>query len=84
MRILKLLHIYIFEVIFVSFLYQSVEVKKVNLWTRNRFRYYFFLSTNIERIAIYMEDEQIQLILPAKSSNYGSGGTQFPRWEMLD
>ena len=39
---------------------------------RNRFRWFFFLSTNIEKIFIYLEDdEQIQLILLTKSTGNG-------------
>ena len=52
----------------VLFLYQRTEVQKRKS-TQKTFRYFSFLSKNIEKISIYLEDDkQIQLILPAKFS----------------
>ena len=66
----------------VLFLYQRIKVQKRKS-TRKTFRYFSFLSKNIEKISIYLEDDQqIQLILPAKFSR-DKGRFLFPRWKKL-
>ena len=66
----------------VFFQYQSIKVQKRKL-ARKTFRYFSFLSKNIEKISIYLEDDQqIQLILPAKFSR-DKGRFLFPRWKKL-
>ena len=66
----------------VLFLYQRIKVQKRKS-ARKTFRYFSFLSKNIEKISIYLEDDQqIQLILPAKFSR-DKGRFLFPRWKKL-
>ena len=66
----------------VLFLYQRIEVQKRKS-ARKTFRYFYFLSKTIEKISIFLEnDQQIQLILPAKFSR-DKGRFLFPRWKEL-
>ena len=66
----------------VLFLYQRVVVQKRRS-ARKTFRYFSFLSKNFEKNSIYLEDnQQIQLILPAKFSR-DEGRFLFPRWKKL-
>ena len=63
--------------------YTRIQKYRKRTSARNRFRQFFFLSTNIENISIYLEDDQqTELILPAKSSR--NGRSLFPRWKTLD
>ena len=66
----------------VLFLYQRIKVQKRKS-ARKTFRYFSFVSKNIETISIYWEDDQqIQLILPAKFSR-DKERFLFPRWNKL-
>ena len=66
----------------VLFLYQRIKVQKRRS-ARKTFRYFSFPSKNIEKIYIYQEDDQqIQLILPAKFSR-NKGRFLFPRWKKM-
>ena len=66
----------------VLFLYQRIEVQKRKS-ARKTFRYFSFVSKNSEKIYIYLEDDQqIQLILPAKFS-MDKGRFLFPRGKKL-
>ena len=50
---------------------------------RKTFKYLSFLSKNIKKISLYLEDgQQIQLILPVKFSR-DKGTFLFPRWKKL-
>ena len=63
-------------------LHQRIKVQKRKS-ARKTFRYFSFLSINIEKISIYWEDDQqIQLNLPAKFSR-DNGRFLFPRWKKL-
>ena len=63
--------------------YTRIQKYRKRRSARNRFRQFFFLGTNTENISIYLEDDQqIELILPTKSSR--DGGSLFPRWKKLD
>ena len=44
----------------------------------------FFLVQILKKLLYTWRMTRIQLILPAKSTNDGSWGTQFPRWKKLD
>ena len=66
----------------VLFLYQRIEMKKRKP-VRKTFKYLSFLSKNIKKISLYLEDgQQIQLILPVKFSR-DKGTFLFPRWKKL-
>ena len=84
LRILKLLHIYIFwsiiYLIFVSVFhfspmfpfYTGLLKYKKRPSNENRFRHFFSLVKVMQKKSIYLEvDEQIQLILPVKSTSDG-------------
>ena len=65
-----------------SFFYQRIEVQKRKS-ARKTFRCFSLLSKNIEKISIYLEDDQqIQLILPDKFSR-DMGKFLFARWKKL-
>ena len=67
----------------VLFLYQRIEVQKRKS-ARKMFNYFSFLSKNIKKISLYLkDDQQIQLILPAKFSR-DNGRFLFRRWKKLD
>ena len=66
----------------VLFLYQRIKVQKRKS-ARKTFRYFSFLSKNIEKISIYWEDDQqIQLVLLAKFST-DKEKFLFLRWKKL-
>ena len=66
----------------VLFFYQRIEVQKRKS-ARKTFRCFSLLSKNIEKISIYLEDDQqIQLILPDKFSR-DMGKFLFARWKKL-
>ena len=65
----------------VLFLYQRKVQKRKS--ARKTFRNFSFVSKNIEKVSVYWEDDQqIQLILPAKFSR-DKGRFLFPRWKKL-
>ena len=66
----------------VLFLYQRIKVSKRKS-ARKTFRCFSFLSKNIEKMYVYLEDDQqIQLILPATFSR-DKGRFLFPRWKKM-
>ena len=66
----------------VLFLYQRIEAQRRKL-TRKTLKYFSFLSKNIEKISLHLENVQhIQLILPVKFSR-DKGRFVFPRWKKL-